>query len=377
MIRRAMKRSTKAAPRYDPTRYDGVYNDTPRYDPSRYDPVYNDTPRYDPLCNEPKFLERAHFAPQYSAYSAETLPRRRGVLLILVLGLLAMFGMIGLSFLMMSSHQRQGAEVIARIDQQEFAPEQVADEAILQVLRGTENPLSVLRNHSLLEDMYGQNLEYVDADLDGIPDDLDGDGIPDANIADYDVVLVGYLPVGAGTSEEIIECQIASKLLGRSARETLKLTGRLLTFTSGLLKGKSARIVGVREDPTDSNEFLAQFLSPELTEEQRAEILNLAPSGPTLASEGIVNGSAFGGTGFGFNTEATIPDPLLTARDSLTGGQQALLPNPIFFNPRLAPVGGSQGVYLDPSGRAARTKITTRPTTKTCSWRCKCRRNSM
>ncbi len=351
-------------PCYDPTRYETLYKDAPRYDPSRYDPVYNDTPRYDPLRYDPKFLERAHFAPQYSAYPAETLPRRRGVLLILVLGLLAMFGMIGLSFLMMSSHQRQGAEVIARIDQQEFAPEQVADEAILQVLRGTENPLSVLRNHSLLEDMYGKEREKDES---------------------YTIRVTNWLnvrPSGELEQNLIFEAAVLNRdgsYSGLPLQELREWIGKEIFFTSGDLEGTRAQVVGCRiSDPSlDSNDMLSfsavlppinpfnkiQLRIPlgdkkvliDLLEEEGFSRANVVDTEGKFSFDcAFYAETPFHGTGFGFNT-TTVPvgdnSPLLTATDPIISqvnpgepncGQRALLPNPVYFQETTD--------YDDPSG---------------------------
>jgi hypothetical protein len=238
--------------------------------------------------------------------------------LILVLGLLAMFSLIGLSFLMMTSHTRQGAEAVARKDQQETEPEKLADEALLQVLRGSNNSLSVLQNHSLLEDVYGREKAVDERKL----------------------VIKDYLIIGGTPCEQIFEGKAQKYNTTTyvwedvSLDDTAKLSGRSITFADGDLEGITSRIVGFRHD-TSTGENLLQILTPKNM---------ILVAGDEV--ECVVNSSPFTGTGFGFNT-ATTPvandSPLLTATDPVTGGQRALLPNPVYFAP-------TTGSYEDLSG---------------------------
>lgn len=81
--------------------------------------------------------------------------RRRGVLLLVVLGLLAMFAMIGLTFVMLTGQARRIAEVGRSMDVQYVPPRDDLDRAMAQVARGSTSPMSAIGPHSLLEDLYG------------------------------------------------------------------------------------------------------------------------------------------------------------------------------------------------------------------------------
>lgn len=83
---------------------------------------------------------------------------RRGVLLLIVLGLLALFALVGITFVMLTSHERRSAEASRRADRYAEPADTLLNQALMQVLRGTENPSSVLGPHSLLEDLYGADV---------------------------------------------------------------------------------------------------------------------------------------------------------------------------------------------------------------------------
>jgi hypothetical protein len=81
--------------------------------------------------------------------------RRRGVILLVLLGMLALFGATAFAFVVIASHGNRAAKSYQRVDRVVFSPRQDLDDSMRQVLRGTKNPHSVLRTHSLFEDIYG------------------------------------------------------------------------------------------------------------------------------------------------------------------------------------------------------------------------------
>ena len=80
---------------------------------------------------------------------------RRGVLLLVVLSLLVLFMLLGTAFLMTSSQYKSGAASSAKLNRVGTFPTKSLDRALMQVVRDTDNPYSVVRYHSLLRDMYG------------------------------------------------------------------------------------------------------------------------------------------------------------------------------------------------------------------------------
>ncbi len=82
--------------------------------------------------------------------------RRRGVVLILILGMLALMALIGVTFATFAGQ--------SLVNTRNFAAgvnapnsEQLMDYALSQLINDTNNPLSALRGHSLLRDMYGND----------------------------------------------------------------------------------------------------------------------------------------------------------------------------------------------------------------------------
>lgn len=81
---------------------------------------------------------------------------RRGVVLILVLGMLGLMALIGIMF---ASYSGQ-AEINARnyaLSRNAPDPANLLDFALAQLINDTNNPQSALRGHSLTRDMYGND----------------------------------------------------------------------------------------------------------------------------------------------------------------------------------------------------------------------------
>jgi hypothetical protein len=76
--------------------------------------------------------------------------------LLIILGLMAMFGMVAMAFLLVTGQSRRAADAQHRIDQYTSDAEDDADRAAMQVFRGAEDRASALWSHSLLEDEYGE-----------------------------------------------------------------------------------------------------------------------------------------------------------------------------------------------------------------------------
>ncbi len=81
---------------------------------------------------------------------------RRGVVLILILGMLGLMALVGITFAVYSGQAEYNARNFA---QGQNLPDhaQVMDFALAQLINDTDNPMSALRTHSLKRDMYGQD----------------------------------------------------------------------------------------------------------------------------------------------------------------------------------------------------------------------------
>lgn len=195
---------------------------------------------------------------------------RRGVLMLLVLGLLAMFGMVAIAFVIITGQFRQIAETHRRIDEYRQTPEEEVQQVALAVFRGDENPTSAIGQHSLLEDIYGE--DWVRG------------------------VATAITPVAGG---QLLNLTV-------SVPDPGKRLGCVLTALSGSAAGKSTRIVGY--DPNTSQLQVVAFEGV---------------SGATVPMEFVINGTPFSGTGAGFNWDSGRLDLV----DQL-GRPLALLPRP-------------------------------------------------
>ncbi len=88
-------------------------------------------------------------------------PARRGVLLLIVLALLAMFGLVAVAFVVLTGQAQRSAKSIERVQQGDQstadAPpaQDLLQQAAMQVFHGSTSPTSVMAAHGLLEDIYG------------------------------------------------------------------------------------------------------------------------------------------------------------------------------------------------------------------------------
>ncbi len=81
--------------------------------------------------------------------------RHQGLILLIVLGMLSLFSLLAISFMVITSQSRRANAGRAGRDFRGTAPEKLLDDAIRPVLRGTTDPSSFLRGQSLLADLHG------------------------------------------------------------------------------------------------------------------------------------------------------------------------------------------------------------------------------
>jgi hypothetical protein len=105
--------------------------------------------------------------------------RRRGVILLVALGLLALFTVVVLTFVIVARQHQQAAIAQNKGKSYDAAYEEHLNQAALQILRGTSSAGSVLGPHSLLEDLYGSGLKATIAPADS---QLANGGFKDAQL---------------------------------------------------------------------------------------------------------------------------------------------------------------------------------------------------
>jgi hypothetical protein len=276
---------------------------------------------------------------------------RRGVLLLVVLSLLVLFMMVGTAFLLAAKQAEKagkassrGAIRTARGD----AQGDLLDEAVLQLVRDTRNPLSIIRGHGLLNDAYG---------TDGFMGVV---ASPSASFAG--ATAAGGNPTGGQFLEFTLQLNTGAQsswtlkdLNGNfvdAAGNPVALStvdnaynGQVITFLSGRARNHSTRIVG--------------FVPPNLFRVMNFELDGGAlVSDPTILNGAriLVNGRPFNGTGAGLNPVADVGDPRLNAEDmsiQLLNGEHpplALLPNATFLTPSVEIE--LHGTPIPPSGKA-------------------------
>src|SRR5262245_2052916 len=85
--------------------------------------------------------------------------RRRGVALIVVLAVLGLVALVGITFVGLSGQARISARNFAQA-LNDPEPKDLMYFAVSQLIRDTSNPLSAIRGHSLLRDMYGNDASF-------------------------------------------------------------------------------------------------------------------------------------------------------------------------------------------------------------------------
>jgi hypothetical protein len=271
---------------------------------------------------------------------------RRGIILLFVMALLALFALVTVTFVIVAHSHKQSAGKASHVERNLDISKALLDRTITQILVGSEDPFSVLRPHGLLEDMYGN-------------DNLVGFVAP-ANDSTYNI----NIPVPIVVSGQLLQfgCQLSVTLTSGAPISALDdyYAGRVLTFTTGSLAGKSFRITASR-----ANALQTIALSVLLEDDIMGQAL-------ANGSQFIVNGQAFNGSGFGFDLAgmaaiaggtypgkvnlfpflgagdpslAQMPDPVDQAggNPALKYPEYALLPNSRFFTP-------TPTLYSDPAG---------------------------
>src|SRR4051812_14425910 len=95
--------------------------------------------------------------------------KRRGIVLVLILGMLGLLALIGVTFATFSNQAQINARTFSQSANFPDANE-MFDYALAQLIDDTGNPQSVIRGHSLKRDMYGNDAMNNGALLDGMLD---------------------------------------------------------------------------------------------------------------------------------------------------------------------------------------------------------------
>ena len=270
-------------------------------------------------------------------------PPRRGILLLVVLSLLVLFLLIGTSFIKTSDQYRQSSKTISRPYEAAANPLQqsdLLDVALGQLVRGTTNPYSSIRFHSLLGDMYGydgvligpnspQNVRFLDFATDTvggftfIPNDSN-------SFKDWGT-LISDMENNTGNQFFWAAVTAPAGSSALSAREDF-YTGRTFTMLDGPAAGRSARVMRYFVDLAN-NRALFYLKLIDSDRNFSAVELDIQPT-----DHAVINGQAFNGTGAGYNPFAGPNEAKLIASEQilLQDGSDpnlpiTLMPNGTYF----------------------------------------------
>lgn len=233
-------------------------------------------------------------------------PPRRGIVLLIVISLLALFVLIGVTFVLVSSHYVTSARVTERIDQVGDYPDREFDILIGQLLSDTA-ARSALRSHSLLGDLYG---------LDGLQGTVSGAPASQWGGQAYSFTYT----VTSGTASDVVDYY----------------TGRVITFFTG---GRYYSTRVLQFDPTTTT------LHVETIRSQNATVVV-----PNSGDSFLINGAPFNGAGAGYDDQTFNLD--LVYGDSRTFAPPnvdyvALLPHLNGYDPAFGSTYRSTGTAPD------------------------------
>ncbi|WP_144055186.1 hypothetical protein [Rhodopirellula baltica] len=92
-----------------------------------------------------------------SITSQASVSARHGVVLLVALGMLALFSVLVVSYVVFSSQMREASFATLQREQNIYLDEAEADDAVLQFIRGTNDYRSAAYGHSVLEDLWGSD----------------------------------------------------------------------------------------------------------------------------------------------------------------------------------------------------------------------------
>jgi|GEM_PF-6489521 len=198
-----------------------------------------------------------------------TLPKRRGVILLLVLAMMTFFAILVATFMMISSQQYRAAASNRKIKEYTHSPVADLHEAVLELISGSDSPVSGIGYYSLGATLYGDRSFYSSVGQ------MPGNGVipffgPPNSLIDY-----------------------------------TQQPGNVITFyDNNLKKWRSTHIT----------DFLRNYGTGDIN---GVNFLTFSDFDPMQGTELYINGPAFSGTGVGFdNTVMTGTAPRLTLEDN-------------------------------------------------------------
>lgn len=233
--------------------------------------------------------------------------RRRGIVLLVVVSLLALFILMGVAYVIVASHSKTSGDMAQRVEEVGDPPMREMELVLGQLLYDTLGRSS-LRFHSLLMDLYGGDAVF----------DNNADGNADDN------TKIGTV-VGPALGNQVFAFHVNVAALQANGGPLSPIpdyySGRIMSFIEGNSAGYSGRIL--RYDPS-----LA--LGPQFTLELDYSS-NRSYSSPTVNDHFYINGAPFNGVGAGYNRSTYEMDAEYAGADGMgsygTANWVSLLPH--------------------------------------------------
>ncbi|QDS93405.1 hypothetical protein FF011L_21750 [Roseimaritima multifibrata] len=181
--------------------------------------------------------------------------RRSGVVLLLVLGMLALFSLLTATYVIFTSQAKLASVSIGQRTTRAVAPEDLLDRASVLALSGSQDNSSAWFGQSILEDRYGNDV--ITGNLRNAANFLD-DGSGRTSGTPGALSYVTGVPANDRTNYRFLRVQTNLPLPVDDI-----LTGRYFTMTEGPLKNMTFRIVrsyANRSSFTDNRRFLDRIL---------------------------------------------------------------------------------------------------------------------
>lgn len=283
------------------------------------------------------------------------LARQRGVVLMVVLGLLTMFMLIALSFVMSSTQHRLSALASNRYEQVGNMNESWLYGAMMQVVRGSNNPTSVMGPHSLLEDMYGnESIVGVVTAVRALPFGAVSGNQSQLPLAEFWEMRVysfgndrqpgmaGIDDDGNGIIDDVVEAVQGGNPIGSDPTEFyLGLqpppgsTGSGSGYVDNIEGYYGGRVITMLDGPArHCSSHIVRSYIPALGAASNLLVRVFDNGGmPQVGDRVVINGLPYNGAGFGYLNPNSSNDLLNSNVQTLIGGMNAgkpfaLLPNP-------------------------------------------------
>jgi hypothetical protein len=273
-------------------------------------------------------------------------PKRRGVLLLVVLSLLVLFVLAGMTFMVVAGQYRRSSIPMLQEERTGDPPKQQLETAMYELLRDTSNANSMLRDHSLLMDKYGRT--GIIATINTAPTSIKDSKIPatnfsvagpnDNSVADLsvdtnDLHAIDVAPLNPVANPSLF---VRGALIGH---ELTPITGRARGGTTRIVAywpNRSGLTVGSAPGNYPASGFDRIFILP-IQSDSGADI-------PAPGDRCLINDLPFNGVGSGYNAGEAYIDPTTSMATSLAvpvGTRGIVLHPELFPTPQAAWTFGS------------------------------------